>query len=226
MCSAYYMARTISRGIGAFYIALGERARKEATESIHSLRRVAPMLPVRVVSDQPMPLDIDWRLSLDPHPGGRDIKTRLFDFIPIDWNSVLYLDADTRVRLDPTVGFKLLEDGWDMAIMPSAHQGLDAFWHIDSDEREITYDEIGFIPLQLQAGVMFITRNRQVEQFFDAWYAEWTRYADQDQAAFVRALQREPIKLWLLGKPFNGGAIVAHHFGQARADIRVVSQNR
>lgn len=226
MCSAYHMARTISRGIGAFYVALGARARKEATESIHSLRRVAPMLPVRVVSDYPMARDIDWRPACHMHPGGRDIKTRLLDFIPIDWNAVLYIDADTRVRLDPSVGFQILDDGWDMAIMPSAHQDLDAFWHIDYDERETTYDEIGYIPLQLQAGVMFVARNRQVERFFEAWYNEWTRFEDQDQAAFVRALQREPIKLWLLGKPFNGGAVISHHFGQARADMLALPQNR
>lgn len=220
------MARQDRRGVGAFYIALGKNAQREATESIHSLRRVAPLLPVRVVSDRPMNHDIDWRPWLGNGTGSREIKTRLFDFIPIDWNSVLYLDADTRVRMDPSAGFDLLDDGWDMAIMPSMQQHRAAFWHIGDEERELTYDEIGYIPLQLQAGVMFVARNERVRRFFDAWYDEWTRFADQDQAAFARALQREPIKLWLLGKPFNGGSIVAHHFGQARADTRVMLPNR
>jgi len=29
-------------------------------------------------------------------------------------------------------------------------------------------------------------------------------------------LEKNPIKLWLLGRAYNGGSVVEHHFGKAR----------
>jgi len=46
--------------------------------------------------------------------------------------------------------------------------------------------------------------------------AEWLRFRDQDQAALLRALAIAPVRAWLVGHPWNGGALVDHRFGACR----------
>ena len=64
---------------------------------------------------------------------------------------------------------------------------------------------------------MWIARNERTMAFWDAWHEEWLRFGDEDQAAFLRALNRVPLKIWLLGYPWNGGAIIEHRFGACRS---------
>ena len=119
---------------------------------------------------------------------------------------MLYLDADTLVRQAVDVGFEMLADGWDLVMVPSTNQGDDVLWHVRPEEVGATFAELGYQPLQLQCGVMFIARNERTAAFFDAWHDEWMRWCDEDQAAFLRALKRVPLKIWMLGYPWNGGA--------------------
>ena len=144
----------------------------------------------------------------------RYAKTKLLEWT--DFNDMLYLDADTRVTGDISTGFDILADGWDIVLTPSDHQGEDVFWHVGQTEKDNTLLELGYIPLQLQAGVMFIRRNERTKAFFHAWFDEYCRYGDEDQAAFLQALNRVPLKIWLLGKPWNGGPVIQHRFGAFR----------
>jgi len=144
----------------------------------------------------------------------RHSKTTLLKRTEAD--SLLYLDADTLIRQAIDVGFEILADGWDVVMVPSSNQEQDIFWHIAEIERNQTMHELGYAPLQLQCGVMFIARNARTVKFFDAWHDEWMRYCDEDQAAFLRALKRVPLRVWLLGYPWNGGAIIEHRFGACR----------
>ncbi len=131
-------------------------------------------------------------------------------------NTEIYLDADTRVAGDLSPLVQMLEDGWDLVITPSQHQGDECFWHVDDIERETTFSEIGYIPLQLQCGVMAYQINDRIHEFFSIWHDEWLRWKDEDQAAFMRALNEVPLKIWLLGRPWNGGAVVGHNHGRCR----------
>ena len=100
-------------------------------------------------------------------------------------------------------------------MVPSGNQGTDLLWHVDEEEREATLDEV-LNPLQLQAGVFWFKRNERTELLFTEWRKEWLRWKGQDQAAFLRALARAPVRMWILGFPFNGGAVIAHLFGRTR----------
>ena len=144
----------------------------------------------------------------------RYAKTKLLDWTEFD--EILYLDADTRVTGPVGAGYEIIADGWDMAIVPSDNQGEQLLWHIDKPEKDNTLLELGYIPLQLQAGVMFVGRNERTKAFFHAWFDEYCKYGDEDQAAFLRALNRVPLKIWLLGKPWNGGPVIQHRFGAFR----------
>ena len=196
---------------GVIYIAYGEAARYEAGESIESLRRWHPLLPISVIGE---PVAGAKRIPFGQcDKGGRWAKVNLYDLSP--YEQTLYIDADTRVHQFLDAGFDMLADGWDMVITASGHQGSDMLWHLDEEDREATLREVGPM-LQLQGGLFWFARNERIKRFFEAWRTEWLRFQGQDQGALLRALYRSPLRVWLLGRPWNGGAVVGHRFGFAR----------
>lgn len=202
----------IDRGI--ILIAYGDAARREASYGIDALRASPNDLPVVVVSDRPMD---DYTTVVDPPHGwgARFQKTCPDHYSPFE--QTLYLDADTRVVGDLSAGFAALDAGWDMAIAPSSNQGSDVLWHISADEREQVFDTYGTqAVLPLQPGVIFFARNEQTRAFFDSWRDQWLTLGEMDAGAFMIALASEPVKIHLLGRPWNGGELVRHYFGRAR----------
>ena len=186
--------------LGVVYVAIGDNAQREAGLSIKSLRRHND-LPVTVIDD------FD-----NPGKGARWAKLNIDRLV--EYDRVLYLDADTRIHGDVSSGFKIL-DSWDMAIAASENQGVEVFRHIKNSERLQTVREVGYVPMQLQAGVMFFHR-RRCTKLFKTWRQEWQRWRDQDQAALARALSIQPVRVWLLGREWNGGGLIEHLFGRAR----------
>lgn len=186
-------------------MAFGEKAETEARLSIESLR-MHNAHPVHIVSEGEGETD---------KQRSRWAKTNLDRLSPFDLTC--YLDADTRVYGDLSAGFRLLEDGWEFVICPSENQGADFLWHVSPDERGATRKETGNPDLlALQGGVFFFRKCGPVRTFFKAWRAEWARWSDEDQAALLRALHKWPVKTWLLGRPYNGGALMGHRFGACR----------
>lgn len=190
-------------------MAYGDKAISEMEISRATLKSKHPELPVCVICDQLVSAD-DNKLA------SRKAKVNLLSMAPQEWDQVLYLDADTRVYGGLSAGFAALDAGWDIAMRPSDHQGGDVFWHVGEDERQATMQQCGYTPLQLQCGVMFIARNERTGRLYKNWNEEWRRWQDEDQAAFVRALDKTPLKIWMLGHPWNGGAVIAHKFGSVR----------
>jgi hypothetical protein len=184
---------------GVVYIAVGDKAEKLAERS-------ADALPSWIGKH------IIYIAGVGSAQMSRDLKTRLYDLSK--WEYTLYLDADTIPYGDVSAGFEIVRSGWDMVITFSDKQGEDCLWHLESDERILTFRELGRVPLQLQAGVFFFRRSEAVKCFFSVWRSEWERFRGQDQGAFLRALERAPLRIWLLGRPWNGGAIIAHRYGE------------
>jgi hypothetical protein len=184
------------------YVAIGDKAQKEAEVSIKSLNRHND-LPVTVIDHYD-----------EPGFGARWAKLNMDQLV--EYDRVLYLDADTRINGDVSSGFEML-DNWDLVIAPSGNQDTDLFAHIKiNEEKDQTLLEIGNRhPLQLQAGVMFFHRLR-CAKLFECWREEWQRWHIQDQAALLRALSRCPVRVWTLGRTWNGGQLIEHLFGRAR----------
>jgi hypothetical protein len=145
----------------------------------------------------------------------RHAKTTLLRHLPYV-DDMLYLDADTRVNGKIDHVFGMLDDGWDVVMTASTNQDTDLMWHLPDAEAETTLTELGYLPLALQCGVMWVRRSPLTEAFWEVWHEEWMRYANEDQGAFLRALNRVPLRIWLLGRPFNGGAVIEHRFGMVR----------
>ncbi len=189
---------------GVVIIAYGERAKRAGGRCAESLGD-HNNLPVHIISEA----NFD-----DGNNLGRWAKVNLDLLSPFD--CFAYLDADTLPQCNLTPGLEMLDDGWEMVIVPSGDQGDQAMWHIGKWEREATVSEAGCLPLQLQAGVMFVRKCPAIHHLFKAWRDEWQRWRGQDQAALLRALYRSPVRVYLLGRPWNGGELIEHHFGEAR----------
>jgi len=194
--------------VGIVCVAYGDKAVKEAEGMIRSLRRFHDW-PVLALSDGTVDgADVVRRFD-PPGWGARWAKLNQDRLAP--WDRWLYLDADTRVNGNISTGFDVLADGWDLAITASRHQETSWLWQASDDERAVT----DRMTLSLQGGVFFARRCERVLQFFDAWRTQWQRFAHIDQAALVRAVSVCPIRLWQLGRAYNGGELVEHRFGRA-----------
>lgn len=188
---------------GAVLVAYGEQARFCAQRAVKALNRTDPGLPVRVMSDA--------YTDRTPVQCSRLAKLSLLHWSPFE--QTVYLDADTLPYHSVAVGFDILADGFDLVITASASQGDDLLWHVDAEDKTETIVQTVRDPLQLQAGVFWVARNARTRKLFALWRDEWDKYQNQDQGALLRALYRYPVKVWLLGRAFNGGAVIGHNFG-------------
>jgi len=199
---------------GAIYIAYGKAAEREAKASIETLQYYHPTLHVRVIGERIVPGTRHSYMAQED-AGGRWAKVNLDKLSPCE--TTLYIDADTRIRGDLSRGFDIIDDGWDMAITASKNQETDWLWHVGDADRAATSRTLGHQAIQLQGGLFFFARNAGVTAFFEQWRREWRKFENQDQGAMLRALHKRPLKVWLLGRDYNGGALVDHRFGMARS---------
>lgn len=195
-------------------MAIGQPARMAAQRCLVSLRHYHDW-PVLVAADGPVKggevvktKDAGW--------GGRQAKLDWLLSSPFD--ETLYLDADTLIRGSLDGGFRALQDGWELALTPSSRQGADVLGNLAERDRQATVRDVGSEwLLGLQAGVLFWRKCQAIARLAECWLEEWARFGREDQGAFLRALWRAPVRLWLLSREWNGGSLVDHRFGAARA---------
>lgn len=193
-------------GRGVCLIAYGRKAEQEAHECLKSVLRFNSW-PHCFAGDQ-----------IEQAPDYTDVQKSRWAKVTLDrwspFDRTLYLDADTRVQGNISAGFDMLDDGFEVLIAASAQQGNQNMWHISREEREKTFDQYQCDEvLQLQGGVFWFRQCEAVRRFFEAWRVAWLEYRQFDQAALLRALHMAPVRLHVLGWPFNGGALIAHRYG-------------
>jgi len=194
---------------GVIYVAYGQKAYKEAVASIETLRMFHDW-PVLVVGDRPIKGTKHLVLE-DRGTPGRWAKVNLN--MLTEFATTLFIDADTRIHGDLSLGFTLLDRGFDLVMVPSRPQHNDMLRHLGKKERRITLMELPLDVLQLNTGVMWFGPGSA--PLFDLWREEWNRWKDKDQGALLRALYKYPVNLAILGWPYNSqnGEIVEHKFG-------------
>jgi lipopolysaccharide biosynthesis glycosyltransferase len=194
------------------YVAFGAKAQAEAKQSAATLRQHND-LAIHTLTSSSAHIDLTTEQS------AHLTKTKMFWLTP--YSQTLMLDADTRIKGNLDIGFKLLHDGWDMVMVPSTPPNMFAeLWSLPENDRQYTKQCVGYLSrLMLNTGVVFFNKTDRVEALFQQWCEEWLTFKDRDQGAFLRALIKCPVRLSLLGYPYNsaGGDIVDHLFGRARA---------
>ncbi len=192
---------------GIYCVAFGELARKAAAHMMATVRQHMPDVPICLGAARRIgPEDVFVRLE-DSDAGARRAKLMAYEVTPPEWQTVLYLDADTEVVAPVYRLFEWCEDGWELVICTDIQsmETLHVFGH--KATREEVAETMRLVgtehTLQYNGGVWAFRRCEATERFFRRWRAEWERWAQRDQGALLRALHTEPIKVWLLGNQWN-----------------------
>lgn len=158
-------------------------------------------------SDQPIGVEDLFVHHLDSDIGGRAAKLLAYEFTPLEWKAVLYLDADTEVASgDVKLYFELIEDGWEFAICKDPmREDVAQLPRHKYEAAELTaLEALGTLHLlMLNGGVWSFGRGEQTEKFFQRWQLEWQRFGMRDQGALLRALYVDPLKVYVLGNEWN-----------------------
>lgn len=207
---------TLTRGI--CYVVYGFKARNEFQMSSRTLQHFNKIITALVADDKVNGRTKRIRFTQPEHytniQKSRWAKVNLDQWSP--FQQTLYLDADTRIRGDVSLGFDILNDGFDLVICPSIQQANNILHHVGEDDKEHTLQSIGYDDaLQFQGGVFYFRKSRAMRALFETWREEWLRFENQDQGALIRALHRQSVKIWILSNVWNGGAIICHRHGQA-----------
>lgn len=174
---------------------------------METAKRHMPDVPICLCGAAPIGVEDVFVEQPDSDVGARRAKLLAYQLAPAEWQTVLYLDADTEVIAPVYQLFEWVEDGWELAICTDirAMETLRVF------ERKASQAEVGETlalvgtadTLQYNGGVWAFQRCAAVERFFARWLAEWERWAQRDQGALLRALHAEPLRVWLLGNEWN-----------------------
>jgi len=215
---------------GIVYVAFGERAHAEVKDSIASLRRHCPDLPVTIINEDVLP-GVFWDSPSEGlYKGSRVfmpgmVKPQLWELSP--YEHTLYLDADTRIKGDILPLFGFLEQGWDMGFVPGQAARFVCNTDFAPKELEATLKELGCPFLHYyNSGVILWRKNEATRQLFETWGQEWQRFRNWDeQMALMRALWRTNVKFITLPTCWNSrqlnGAIIFHDTGNGRAQFRI-----
>ena len=192
---------------GIYLVAFGAPARKAAMELIGTIRKHMPDIPVACVAETPLGCEDIHIQQPDSDVGARRAKIRMYELAPAEWDTVLYLDADTEVIAPLYPFFEWAEDGWELVITKDPHvvDSMESYARVNNagDMESVQRSLKTLNALQLAGGVMSFPRNERVREFFAAWLAEWEVFAQRDQGPLVRALYAHPLRVWLLGSQWN-----------------------
>lgn len=190
---------------GIYCVAFGQQARECARTMIASAKRHMPDVPIALCGASRLgPEDVFIRQP-DSDVGGRRAKLRAYELAPKEWQTILYLDADTEVVAPVYRLFEWLEDGWEFVICTDVGGSLHSFQRKNNlAELHQLEREIGTLHVtQYNGGVWAFRRCPPVAAFFDRWRDEWEKHAQRDQGALIRALHADPIKILVLGHEWN-----------------------
>lgn len=192
---------------GIYMVAMGDPARQAALELIATIRKHMPDVPIAVCAVKPLGVEDVHVQREDTDVGARRAKILMYDLAPAEWETVLYMDADTEVIAPIYPFFEWAEDGWDLVITKDPHlvDTMESYARANNgaDMESIQRAIKTLNALQLAGGVMAFRRGERVKKFFDAWLAEWEVFAQRDQGPLIRALYANPVKVWLLGSQWN-----------------------
>jgi hypothetical protein len=161
--------------------------------------------------------------------GGRWAKLNADRYAPLDWDYIVYLDADTELLSPIHSLFTFLRDGWEFVVCKDIDRyGLASNMRRPDNKAECdaTFEEIGSDQLlQYNGGVFGFRRGERMHDFFNLWRAEYDRWAKRDQGAMLRAIHRFRPRLYVLTNSWNHATerytlnaevIIAHHNVEAR----------
>lgn len=190
---------------GVYCVAFGGPARACALRMMQSVKRHMPDVPIALCAASPIGPEDVLIVQPDSDVGGRRAKLRAYELTPPEWQSVLYLDADTELVAPVYRLFEWVESGWEFCICRDVGETLHSFARKNNltEYAEVERAVGTLFALQFNGGVWAFRRCPETERFFQRWRAEWEVHAQRDQGALIRALHAEPIRILTLGHEWN-----------------------
>jgi len=143
-------------------------------------------------------------------------KAQLFNLLPEEYDSFLFLDTDAYLLSDVSFGFDKAER-YGIAVAMAPHYSLDAFWGFHKVMESV--DVIRASQLQYNTGVIFFTRRPDVEKVFIRW-AELAGSQDgrghSDQPYFTLAMELVGFNPYTLSPAYNYRAFGEYASGMIR----------
>ena len=164
-----------------------------------------PPYPRILITDTSSVVDLDGIdvIRADFRLEGLARKAEMIDFLPAEYDSFLFLDSDTRVLQDLSLGFEKAE-AHGIAASPAPHYCLDHFWGFgDVIDRE-GMERLG--RMQYNTGVLFFSMTDVVAEVFERWRDLSVRYSAEshsDQPYFTLAMEQLGFNPYTLSPSYN-----------------------
>lgn len=190
---------------GIYCVAFGAPARACATRMMESAKRHMPDIPIALCASAPIGPEDVLIVKPDSDVGARRVKLMAYELAPPEWQSILYLDADTEIVAPVYQFFQWIEDGWELVICRDVGETLHSFQRKNNlaELRELEAAVGTLFALQFNGGVWALRRCDAVAGFMRRWRDEWETHAQRDQGALLRALHASPLRVLVLGNEWN-----------------------
>jgi hypothetical protein len=179
---------------GIIYVATGAKYLAETLQSLESVRRFMPGVPVTLFTDQSPPAGLfDQVIPVEGGGMGRPAKIRSMAASP--YQVTLFLDSDT-IMCQPCLDiFWPLEKGYDLAVAHEVYRN------------EYAFEEFPDSFPALNTGVLAWRKSERTTAFFATWersYFEVFRHKrPADQPAFRHTLFHSDLRHYILPSEFN-----------------------
>lgn len=187
---------------GVIYVAFGIPYLLQTLHSYRTLRRNNPDIPVKIITNVLSYTVADPLLTIQhidaPDEENRKYKTSVYQYSP--FRKTLYLDADTEVLGDISLGFEFLE--WaDIAIRPAPCLIKNVSTEPDPKKAYHLARTWG----EFNGGVFFFRKSGECERFFRYWNDDIKENdLKRDQKALLRSIaQNRSMSIWPLGPAWN-----------------------
>ncbi|HTW71644.1 MAG TPA: hypothetical protein VME47_17295 [Acetobacteraceae bacterium] len=191
------------------YVAWGEPHVREAVTSARTagLMKTDRLLITNAASRRFLPQDAPFERVIEHafQLPGQLAKSEMFALLPPEYGSFLFLDSDTYILLDVSLGFEKAEI-YGIAAAQSAAYSLEHFWGFASQAAAL-----GVPPrdiLQYNTGVIFFTRAPRAWAVMRKWHNLCTRApcdatAWGDQPYFAVAMEQLGFNPYTLSTAYN-----------------------
>jgi len=191
----------------AVWLAWGEQHVLEASQSCKTFKRMGyPTCLITDISTKSAAgtqiFDFVRAVSLPTNRPGLLMKCGIWKWLPEDYDSFLFADTDTRILNDVDFGFEKAEMH-GMALAPSVHYNLDAFFGFDKIMQQAGVKPRG--QLQYNSGFFFFTRTPEVQSVFKRWDQLADKFSEftNDQPFLSLALEMEGYNPYVLSSVYN-----------------------
>lgn len=193
---------------GIVFLAWGDKHVAEMQRCVQESQ--LPDYPIFLITDESTPVEpftdrlqvVRTRFQLHGHKGHAK-KCELVKHLPEGFDSMLFLDVDTRVLGDISLGFDKTEQ-YGIAMAQAAHYSLDHFKNFATIMVQEGVEPRG--QLLYNSGVLFFSMKPRVRQVFELWLRLGEKYSEAplgDQAYLTLAMEMLDFNPYTLSTSYN-----------------------